>query len=272
MVVRDDLPFLKRLMKMSASYADEFVIIDNGSKDGTWEFLQEQVELAKVHPEDGPKIVIEQAGPEIIPELGFSYLKNRAAQLATCDWIHSLDADEVLDPKQQNLLKPFLKYCKADVLSIITRTFEKSKPKSMARGYGALDMATEERYHADWPWWIAEDYQYEDMSHRRIYRRNANLEWRGYIHEELYQGETNAAAICQNSEFRHWHFTNFRWWQTDDRLKRARYSWMLLNAYRHPGLQVHTNRWWYGVYVPQHLKDIEHWAGLYEEMKKEGKV
>lgn len=289
-VARDDKPFLQRSLAQASQYADEVVVIDNGSTDGSWEWLQECKEKGffyfsldlnlgladKGYVIDGPrpKIVIEQADPGIIPELGFSFLKNKAAQLATCDWIHSLDADECLDPKQVDLLKPFLKYCKPDVVSIVTRTFKAEEFPAAA--VGDLDMGEQ-----DGPCFpptpatcwnsIAHFAKFEDTTHRRIYRRGTNVEWRGYIHEELYQGEKNAMAVCQLSEFRHLHFTNFRTW-ADDRLKRARYSWMLLNAHRHTGLQTYTNRWWYSTYVPKNLADIEHWAGIYEELKKEGKV
>jgi len=252
MVIRDEKPFLNQWFEKVIQYADELVIIDNGSKDGTWEIVQ----FLKAGPDGGPKIIVEQADPAIIPELGFSFLKNRAAQLATCDWIHSLDADECLDPKQTGLLKPFLKYCKPDVVSVVTRSYKAPDAK-----VPILDRWDD----------IIERAAFEDTTHRRIYRNRSNVEWRGYIHEELYQGENNAHAFCQGSDFRHLHFTHYRTW-THDALKRARYSWMLLNAYRHQGLQANTNCWWYTVYVPQHLKDIEHWAGLYEQLKEEGKV
>lgn len=244
MVVRDDLPFVKKAMARAAEYASQIVVIDNGSKDGSVEWLKDWV-----HPE--VDFVFEQAPATIIPELGYSFLKNHAAQLATGDWIHSLDADECLPDAQVGMIKPFLKYCKKDIVSITTKTFKLVK-----------------HFHdEDWAQ-IASHAPSDDCGHRRIYRRGTGVEWKGYIHEELYQGETPGISICQLSQLVHWHFTEYRTW-TNDNLKRARYSWMLLNAYRRPGLQAYTNRWWYTVYVPQHLKDIEHWAAIYEDALKQ---
>ena len=66
----------------SVAWADEIVVIDSGSSDATVEICT--AFGAKVHVMDWP---------------GFGPQKNRALDLATGDWILSLDADEIVTPE-----------------------------------------------------------------------------------------------------------------------------------------------------------------------------
>jgi len=62
----------------SIAWADEIVVLDTDSTDNT-------AEIARQH---GAKVTILKDWP------GFGMQKNRALELATCDWVLSLDADE----------------------------------------------------------------------------------------------------------------------------------------------------------------------------------
>ena len=67
----------------SVSWADEIVVVDVGSTDGTLDIVRELA--TKVHePADWPG-----HGPQ----------KNRALDLATGDWVFSLDSDEWITPE-----------------------------------------------------------------------------------------------------------------------------------------------------------------------------
>ena len=66
----------------SARFADEVVVLDSGSSDGT-------PELARA---EGAKVSTSSDWP------GFGPQKNRALALVTGDWVFSLDADEVISP------------------------------------------------------------------------------------------------------------------------------------------------------------------------------
>lgn len=67
----------------SVSWADEIVVVDGGSTDGTLDIVRELA--TKVHqPADWPG-----HGPQ----------KNRALDLATGDWMFSLDSDEWITPE-----------------------------------------------------------------------------------------------------------------------------------------------------------------------------
>ena len=64
----------------SAAWADEVIVLDSGSTDRT----------VKIAREMGANVVVKEDWP------GFGPQKNRALELATGDWILSLDADEWL--------------------------------------------------------------------------------------------------------------------------------------------------------------------------------
>lgn len=66
----------------SVAWADEIVVVDSGSTDGTVEICREYTD--KVFVTDWP---------------GFGTQKNRALDLATCDWVLSIDADEQVTPE-----------------------------------------------------------------------------------------------------------------------------------------------------------------------------
>ena len=65
----------------SASWADEIVVVDSNSTDGTAEIARRRA--ARVEVRDWP---------------GYSAQKNYAAELASHDWVLSLDADERVSP------------------------------------------------------------------------------------------------------------------------------------------------------------------------------
>ena len=67
----------------SVSFANEIVVVDSGSTDATREIAKEK----------GAKVVLTEDWP------GFGRQKNRALDLATCDWVLSIDADERVTPE-----------------------------------------------------------------------------------------------------------------------------------------------------------------------------
>jgi glycosyltransferase involved in cell wall biosynthesis len=66
----------------SVAWADEIILVDSGSHDGTLEIAREFTPHVHLHP-DWP---------------GFGPQKNRALDYATGDWVLSLDADERVTP------------------------------------------------------------------------------------------------------------------------------------------------------------------------------
>ena len=75
----------------SVSWADEIIVVDSGSTDNTVAICTELG--AKVHVRDWP---------------GYGPQKNRALNLATGDWVLSLDADERISPELRNEIRAAL--------------------------------------------------------------------------------------------------------------------------------------------------------------------
>jgi glycosyltransferase involved in cell wall biosynthesis len=75
---------LARCLKSCAALADEIVVVDSGSRDGT----------AQIARQFGARFLHQDW-------LGYVGQKNMALSLATNDWVFSIDADEELSPELQ---------------------------------------------------------------------------------------------------------------------------------------------------------------------------
>ena len=81
-ITKDEAQVIERCLE-SVAWADEIVVLDSGSHDGT-------VELARRR----------RARVEVVADWpGFGPQKNRAAALASGEWVLSLDADEWVTPE-----------------------------------------------------------------------------------------------------------------------------------------------------------------------------
>jgi glycosyltransferase involved in cell wall biosynthesis len=81
-ITRNEAANLRACLQ-SVPFADDIVVVDNGSTDGT----------ADIARQCGARVVESTDWP------GFGPQKNRALALATCDWVLSLDADERVTPE-----------------------------------------------------------------------------------------------------------------------------------------------------------------------------
>ncbi len=82
----------------SVDWADEIVVVDSGSTDGTQSVCEQM----------GAKVVINRDWQ------GFGFQKNLALQHASGDWVLSLDADERISPELRGLIQSTLVAPSAD--------------------------------------------------------------------------------------------------------------------------------------------------------------
>jgi glycosyltransferase involved in cell wall biosynthesis len=88
----------------SVAWADEVIVLDSGSKDNT-------IAIAKSL---GAKVV-ETNWP------GYGLQKQRALELATCEWVLSLDADEYLDVNAAELIQKQIQTSKMSAFKLPIR-------------------------------------------------------------------------------------------------------------------------------------------------------
>ena len=91
LIVKDEESRMEACLQ-SVAWADEIIVVDGGSKDGT-------VELARRYTSK----VYERAFDH------FSNQKNYGVERATGEWIFSIDADEIVSPKLKASLLKVLK-------------------------------------------------------------------------------------------------------------------------------------------------------------------
>ena len=81
-ITKNEAANIAKCCLKSVDFADEFIVVDSGSTDGTVELARALG--ARVEASDWP---------------GFGPQKNRAVDLATGDWVLSIDADELVTPE-----------------------------------------------------------------------------------------------------------------------------------------------------------------------------
>ena len=85
----------------SVKWANEIIIVDAGSTDNTVEICKKYTD--KVFEVDWP---------------GFGIQKNRAIDYASCDWIFSIDADEIVTPRLREEIKTTIKENRYEIYDV----------------------------------------------------------------------------------------------------------------------------------------------------------
>jgi tetratricopeptide (TPR) repeat protein len=161
MIVRDAAATLRQCLESVRGIADEIVIGDTGSADSTLEIAREL----------GARII------EIPWANDFSAARNAVLAEVRCNWVLSLDADEILDPEAGKSLRKLLGESAAAgyqvsirnyVLSLEDRIWDRpAKPNDFrlpaAKAYPA----------------------YVDHANVRLFRRDPRIYFVGRVHESV---------------------------------------------------------------------------------------
>jgi len=241
MMGRDDLPFMKNSVPAALELADKLIYIDTGALDGSQRWAA-----------DIPDVTVVQTYPRVIVNKGFAWVRNEAMAYADkkTEWFYHVDTDEMLSAEQRGLTRRHLQICHEQhkAFSMIVQTFADSN-----------------HHFASWSK-IANSTVHEDGRHIRIFRANVGIEWRGYIHEELFYDTPIPAPVFDSAEkmgWNHLHFTRYRRW--GNRLdKERRFSIMLLRAFDdRETYGQYMSDWWYENWYNDNLPTIRARAAEY---------
>ena len=100
-ITRDEEDRLPRCLESVAGLADEIIVLDSGSTDGTLDIARRYTD--RVYSVDWP---------------GYGVQKQRALEKATGDWVLAIDADEALDPEMQQSVQQLLETDRGDITGI----------------------------------------------------------------------------------------------------------------------------------------------------------
>jgi glycosyltransferase involved in cell wall biosynthesis len=151
------------------SFADQIVVVDSGSTDNT-------VELAR------------SAGAQVLQTAdwpGFGVQKNRALDLATGDWVFSIDADERVTPELAEQIKAAI------------NTFQQSNIKNDSKGnkhLGAHDAYEIPRLTQFCGQWIRHCGWTPDRV-LRLFKRSSARFSNDLVHERLVQSEGTCGKL-----------------------------------------------------------------------------
>lgn len=236
-IVNNDLPMLRTVLPYEKRWADQCVIVDLGSTDGTKEYCKLFLESQDVYY---------RRESNTVPERGFAEARNLCFNLASADWLFHWDANTMLCtyPHLHQRVYAALKRATADVLMIDTHT---------------VDFVNKPAHHIEAA--IAATDRGLTQQHRCIVRRASRARFKGYLHEELYLDGVTTFGMHQKVDLPRWHFDG----SGNNDMRRMRYAFMMSQAIADPKLQEGTNRWWYDTYYPEHKETIEAAAARYKE-------
>lgn len=216
-IAKNEARFADDFVRSAKTFADTVVVLDTGSTDETPQILRA-----------AGAMVFDYSFKDFLTH-GFGHTRTALIEKVPkgVTWLHWLDIDERVTEADGHIIKNF----SGDSPRFIeTRTF----PQAI-EGFDIKDW----RRHTSRP--------YSGFRHLRSHPHLPGFQWRGYIHEELYVGDTHAYNRAVDSPVAHWHFTNMN--PRQDYPKQFLYGFFLDRGVRHPELQKYTNGWWYSTHV-----------------------
>lgn len=157
MIVKDEARNIKRCLESVRNFADEIIIGDTGSTDGT-------DEIARLFTPHVFRIPWHD---------DFSEARNRILEKATGDWIFCLDADEWVSPPDGRAVKKLLEHTEVDAwqLEYITFTNDRS----------SMDWIPLDTPHPEAP----EAEGWTPMYKAFLFRNKPGIRFQGKVHETV---------------------------------------------------------------------------------------
>ena len=156
LIARNEEAHLRRCLESVRGLADEIVLADTGSTDGT-------VAIAR---ECGARVL------HVEWQDDFSAARNVTLEAATGDWILSIDADESIAARDHARIRAMLRRDDVDAAVVPQRHYLTTTVIGWQPGSGGYDEGT------PYPGYL-------DVECRRLFRNAPRLRFRNRVHEEL---------------------------------------------------------------------------------------
>lgn len=242
-VFHNELEFMQGWYDAAKKYSNQIIMAAHSPTDGSLEWARERQKEGEL------PIEILEFPENTIYEHGFSYMKNKCLELATGDWVVSLDADEEMEITNEGI-ENFSK----NTLCISTVTMHVADPQP----HWDLNNKEQIKKEANWI----------RQRHFRIFKNTPSIRWHGLIHEELkVDRDIHISKVAKASIFKMWHYGCMANKQKRY-FKDGLYAELLCRIYEKPELRHGTNPWWYNTYYNDNKDKLLEQREEYRRMRK----
>lgn len=177
LIVKNEEAFLPGCLETVKDQAAQIVVVDTGSEDRTREIAKDfGAELAYFSWCDD-----------------FSAARNYAAELATEDWVLSLDADHRLDANFWRGIDEILKSPAAEAYTFLSRNYKRAEIP------GGQKLSAQ---NSDEALWIAQGFtSYLDNIQPFLFRKRPGIEWQYPVHETFLPSARAHGYRCAHKTF-----------------------------------------------------------------------
>jgi glycosyltransferase involved in cell wall biosynthesis len=235
MMTFNEAQFLPHTLPSLLEVADEVIVLDMGSSDGTQRILADAL---------GPTDLLLSYPRRNLFSFGFSHPRNYAIAHAKCPWVLAIDADELVEADELRRAITLLS-AEFDVFDVERRNYEGVEGRSIedARSNMVDTPFTTER-------------------HRRLFRNLDEIRFEGVIHEEVWNGAKSSFFGSGSLPIILHHLSAYRT-GSDGHEKQELYAHLLIKALMYPRFRYGTNPWFFTTYVPENLNVLYHQAASF---------
>jgi glycosyltransferase involved in cell wall biosynthesis len=181
LMIKNEREFLSTCLGSVCEWAEEIVIGDSGSSDGSQEMAREftsrvpRLEIFTLEWRDD-----------------FSWGRNQVAKKAQSEWIFFLDGDEWIDDLTRQGIEECIRSGRAEAYSLIQRNYTRDPSVEMSRPLSAPYPKGLEEFQSA-------PLFYLENSMERLYRRESGLVYEGIIHESLLPSAKRLNKACEKT-------------------------------------------------------------------------
>ena len=230
----DDLEVSSIAIPYACQWADQVVVLDGGSTDGTLDFLE-------FFARNQRKLTVRRMAANEALTRGFDWLRNEAASFARTDWIFAMDADTIVEPTETDYLRGVIGSTRDRVLGLTRiNLLPDGEPSTALMRWMQLTTNPVCCRETEPKFWI--------------HRRMNGYAFKGFIHEELrYHG---GAATGPMLKLTLWHLAHLKSEQLRRR-KSLRLAYLYSELAKNPLQCEGINGYWFQSFYPANKEQIE---------------